>query len=120
LDHSFDQMLGCFKRIHPDLAGVDPKKPGVNRADGTEFKQVGTTERQMLVDPRHEVNHVLAQMADPNGGFVADFAKARPTSITRNTPSTASASVSRPCWFPPGWTRASTPRRSTTRACWRI
>ncbi len=79
-NHSFDQMLGCFKQVHPDFAGVDPKKPGVNRVDGTEFRQVETTERQMLLDPRHEVNHVLAQMADHNGGFVADFAKARPDS----------------------------------------
>ncbi len=79
-NHSFDQMLGCFKQVHADLAGVDPNKPGVNRADGTEFKQAETTERQMLLDPRHEVNHVLAQMADHNGGFVADFAKARPDS----------------------------------------
>jgi phospholipase C len=79
-NHSFDQMLGCFKQVYPDLAGVDPKKPGVNRVDGTELKQAETTERQMLLDPRHEVNHVLAQMADHNSGFLADFAKARPDS----------------------------------------
>lgn len=66
-NHSFDQMLGCFKQVRPDLAGVDPMKPGVNRVDSTEFKQVETTERQMLLDPRHEVNHVQAQMADHNG-----------------------------------------------------
>ena len=79
-NHSFDQMLGCFKQVYADLAGVDPNKPGVNRVDGTEFKQVETTERQMLLDPRHEVNHVLAQLADHNGGFVADFTEARPDS----------------------------------------
>jgi phospholipase C len=79
-NHSFDQMLGCFKQVHADLAGVDPKEPGVNRVDGTEVKQLETTERQMILDPRHELNHVLAQMADHNGGFVADFAKARPDS----------------------------------------
>jgi phospholipase C len=81
-NHSFDQMLGCLKRVHPGLAGIDPKNPAVNRVDGTAFKQVQTTERQMLLDPRHEVNHVLAQMADNNGGFVADFVKARPDSTT--------------------------------------
>jgi phospholipase C len=79
-NHSFDQMLGCFKEVYPDLAGVDPKIPGVNKANDTEFKQINTTERQMLLDPRHEVNHVLAQMDDHNGGFVADFVKSRPES----------------------------------------
>jgi phospholipase C len=81
-NHSFDQMLGCFKAAYPDLEGVDPKNPGINRVDGAEFKQVQTTERQMLLDPRHEVNHVQAQMADHNGGFVADFVKAKPDSTT--------------------------------------
>ena len=81
-NHSFDQMLGCFKEVYPGLAGVDPNKPGFNRLNDTEFKQVETSERQMLLDPRHEVNHVLAQMADHNGGFVADFAKAHPESTT--------------------------------------
>jgi phospholipase C len=79
-NHSFDQMLGCLKQVHADLAGVDPKNPGVNRAGGAEYQQMETTERQMLLDPRHEVNHVLAQMADHNGGFVADFAQVRPDS----------------------------------------
>jgi phospholipase C len=79
-NHSFDQMLGCFKMVYADLDGVDPNKPNVNRVNGTDFKQMETTERQMILDPRHEVNHVLAQMKNHNGGFVADFAKARPTS----------------------------------------
>jgi phospholipase C len=79
-NHSFDQMLGCFKEVYSDLAGVDPKNPGVNQADGKEVRQAPTTERQMILDPRHEVNHVLGQMADHNGGFVTDFAKARPDS----------------------------------------
>ncbi|MDA4120157.1 MAG: phospholipase, partial [Thaumarchaeota archaeon] len=72
-NHFFDQMLGCFKQVYPELDGVDPKKPGVNQADGREFRQAPTTERQMTLDPRHEVNHVLAQMDDHNGGFVKDF-----------------------------------------------
>jgi phospholipase C len=79
-NHSFDQMLGCYKEVQPGLTGVDPKNPNVNRVDGSEFEQIETTERQMILDPRHEVNHVLAQMEDHNGGFVADFAKARPDS----------------------------------------
>jgi phospholipase C len=82
-NHSFDQMLGCFKRVHPDLAGIDPDKPGVNRVDGADFKQIETTERVMVLDPHHEVNHVLAQMADHNGGFVADFVKSYPRSTPK-------------------------------------
>jgi phospholipase C len=73
-NHSFDQMLGCFKQVYPELEGVDPAHPHVNRdRDGKEFKQELTTERQMLLDPRHEVNHVAVQMEDHNGGFIKDF-----------------------------------------------
>src|SRR2546425_978034 len=75
-NHSFDQMLGCFKEAYLELEGIDPKKPGANLADGKEFTQAVTTERQMILDPRHEVNHVLVQMEDHNGGFIKDFIKA--------------------------------------------
>jgi hypothetical protein len=79
-NHSFDQMLGCFKQVYPGFDGVDPKKSAVNSADGTPFSQIETSERQMTLDPRHEVNHVLAQMKDHNSGFVADFVATHPTS----------------------------------------
>src|SRR5262249_37235666 len=79
-NHSFDQMMGCCWQVYPGLAGVDPEKHGVNRVNGTQFEQIETTERQMILDPRHEVNHVLAQMENHNGGFVADFVKACPES----------------------------------------
>jgi phospholipase C len=72
-NHSFDQMLGCFRQLYTDLKGVDPDKPAVNRADGRDFTQGPTTERQMILDPRHEVNHVAVQLTDHNGGFVRDF-----------------------------------------------
>jgi phospholipase C len=75
-NHSFDQMLGCFKQVYPDLAGIDPQNPHGNRYDGQEYRQEETTERQMILDPRHEVNHVAAQMEDHNGGFVKDFIEA--------------------------------------------
>src|SRR3954471_15244060 len=32
-NHSFDQMLGCFKQMYPDLAGVDPVDAAVNLGD---------------------------------------------------------------------------------------
>jgi phospholipase C len=75
-NHSFDQMLGCFKQVYPDLAGIDPQNPHANRYNGREYRQGPTTERQMILDPRHEVNHVAAQMEDHNGGFVKDFIEA--------------------------------------------
>jgi phospholipase C len=79
-NHSFDQMLGCFKEVYPDLAGIDPANPNVNIANGVPYKQRETKERHMRLDPRHEVNHVAAQMADHNGGFVSDFVKSYPRS----------------------------------------
>jgi phospholipase C len=73
-NHSFDQMLGCFKQIHAGLEGVDATRPNVNRDnDGNSFPQAETGERQMILDPRHEVNHVAVQLQDGNGGFVKDF-----------------------------------------------
>jgi phospholipase C len=72
-NHSFDQMLGCMKQVYDHLEGVDPNRPNVNKANGKEFPQLPTTERQMLLDPHHEVNHVAVQMKDHNGGFVQDL-----------------------------------------------
>ncbi len=70
-NHSFDQMLGCF---YPSVDGINPANPGVNKDDnGKEFKQEPTDERQMILDPHHEVNHVETQLKDHNGGFVLDF-----------------------------------------------
>ena len=75
-NHSFDQMLGCLKEIYPHLEGVDPANPRVNKDDtGKEFAQKPTRERQMLLDPHHEVEHVATQLANGNGGFVLDFAR---------------------------------------------
>lgn len=84
-NHSFDQMLGALKAIHPDLDGVDPAIPSVNRDDdGSIFRQMPTTERQMLLDPHHEVQHVKVQLEEHNGGFVKDFARAFPKSQAKD------------------------------------
>jgi phospholipase C len=78
-NHPFDQMLGCFKQLYPTLEGIDPANPYSNEDDkGNEFKQKPTDERQMILDPRHEVNHVAAQLKDHNGGFVLDFVQTNP------------------------------------------
>jgi phospholipase C len=78
-NHSFDQMLGCFKRAYPALEGVDPARPAVNSYQGSDYVQSETSERQMLLDPRHEVNHVAIQMENHNSGFVKDFIEANPS-----------------------------------------
>lgn len=84
-NHSFDQMLGCFKQLYPDLEGVDPAAPRANSDDEFHpYAQSPTTERQMLLDPRHEVAHVAVQLAGGNSGFVKDFARAFPQSTMRD------------------------------------
>jgi len=78
-NHSFDQMLGCFRQIHPKLDGIDPANLRWNEDDqGRRFTQKATTERMMLLDPHHEVNHVAVQLAGHNGGFVRDLKQSYP------------------------------------------
>ncbi len=72
-------MLGCFRQVYRGLAGIDPDRPAVNRYDGREYRQGETTERQMILDPRHEVNHVAVQVEDHNGGFVRDLIESSKT-----------------------------------------
>ncbi len=82
-NHSFDQMLGCFKQPFPSLEGVDPAASGTNAdGKGIVFSQQPTTARSVSLDPRHEVVHVKAQLADNNGGFVQDFEKCYPGRVT--------------------------------------
>jgi phospholipase C len=78
-NHSFDQMIGCMKAVYPELEGIDQAHPRVNKdTEGRDFAQVPGTERQMLLDPHHEVEHVLAQLENGNSGFVLDFARSYP------------------------------------------
>lgn len=78
-NHSFDQMLGCMKEVYPGLEGIDPQNPRSNADDkGKLFQQLPTVERQMLLDPHHEVEHVATQLQHGNSGFVLDFAKCYP------------------------------------------
>jgi phospholipase C len=75
-NHSFDQMLGCFKEVYKDLDGIDPQNLRSNLDDkGRVYSQAPTTERQMFLDPHHEVPHVAVQLGNANSGFVLDFAK---------------------------------------------
>ena len=81
-NHSFDQMLGCFKQIYPEMEGIDPTVAPYSNEDDKKkvYSQKPTTERQMLLDPRHEVEHVAVQIKNKNSGFVQDFAQNFPDS----------------------------------------
>jgi phospholipase C len=80
-NHSFDQMLGCLTKMYTDMEGIDPNAPRSNKdPTGKSYFQATTTERQMQLDPHHEVSHVASQLANGNSGFVADFAASYPDS----------------------------------------
>lgn len=78
-NHSFDQMLGAFRSLFPDLVGVDPANPGTNRdKDGVPYSQAVTTATSVRHDPMHELDNVLRQLANNNGNFVLDYSEAYP------------------------------------------
>jgi phospholipase C len=80
-NRSFDQMLGCMKSLHPDLEGISAEHPRSNDdQEGNTYPQQPTQIRQMLLDPRHELEHVARQLRDGNRGFVEDFVTAYPQS----------------------------------------
>jgi phospholipase C len=84
-NHSFDQMLGCFKQVYPALEGVDPINPRQNQDhDGRSYTQAATTERMMFLDPHHEVEHVAKQLENHNGGFVSDYSANYPDSTAES------------------------------------
>jgi phospholipase C len=78
-NHSFDQMLGSLRAEFPDLEGVDPANPGVNRdKDGRAYSQAVTTTNVVKNDPMHELVNVLHQLENGNANFVLDYAEAYP------------------------------------------
>jgi phospholipase C len=78
-NHSFDQMLGAFRSLFPDLDGVDPANPCTNRdKDGTPYSQAVTTATSVRHDPKHELDNVLRQLENNNGNFVLDYSEAYP------------------------------------------
>jgi phospholipase C len=84
-NHSFDQMLGCFKSIYPEVDGVDPAnlRSCVDK-DGKSFAQSETNEVQTASDPKHEFDNVRTQMQDGNKGFLKDFTTAYPGSSAQD------------------------------------
>lgn len=85
-NHSFDQMLGCLKKVYPHLEGVDLDNLRQNSDHESHiYSQTPTTERIMFLDPHHEVEHVARQLEDHNNGFVRDYSESYPdsTAISR-------------------------------------
>src|SRR5580698_3733499 len=81
-NRSFDHMLGGLSASMADLDGA-PKAgepPRVNRVDGKSYKQTDGASRSIRYDPMHELAHTLNQLSKDNSGFVADFARAYPSS----------------------------------------
>lgn len=79
-NHSFDQMLGCFKQVYPAMEGVDPANLRQNQDRDGRYTQAPTTERIMFLDPDHEVAAVARQLENHNGGFVSNYSEAHPDS----------------------------------------
>jgi phospholipase C len=80
-NRSFDQMLGSLKSIYPELEGVDATDEArVNRGDdpARTVAQRPVLSRVTKLDPMHETQNVLRQIADGCSGFIADFLQAYP------------------------------------------
>src|SRR4051812_39044221 len=62
-NHSFDQMLGCFKEKYPTLDGVDPDHLYANEdRNGNQYQQQ-PSEASVGCDPCHEWACVDEQLA---------------------------------------------------------
>jgi phospholipase C len=73
-NHSFDQMLGCFKELYPHLDGVDPANLRSNKdLTGREYFQRQSDDTVVDPDPRHELSHILNQLKNGNSGFVSEY-----------------------------------------------
>jgi phospholipase C len=76
-NHSFDQMLGCFRAIFPnEVDGVDAANPWSNKdSTGKLYFQRLFSDSVISPDPKHELDHILNQIKDGNSGFVSDYEK---------------------------------------------
>jgi phospholipase C len=78
-NHSFDQMLGCFQGVYPELDGIDSAKPArTNNANGVAYSQSPGARLTAPLDPNHDYAHVLKQIGSSNSGFAQDFADCFP------------------------------------------
>ena len=77
-NRSFDHVLGSLKKVYPTLEGVDETALRSNQWAGQSYPQYAGSTAFLNFDPRHEHEHVVVQLANNNGGFVADYAQAYP------------------------------------------
>src|SRR2546428_10536229 len=79
-NHSFDQMLGCFKELYPHLEGVDPTQPKVNVDNANRhYPQQSSRQTHVDPDPQHDLGNVLRQLESDSSGFVFDYSLEYPT-----------------------------------------
>jgi len=84
-NQSYDKMLGALTKEKPDAEGIDENNLRFNvDFDGNKIYQQVTTDKQMALDPCHEVPHVQKQLSDINGGFVKDFITQYPASTLKD------------------------------------
>ena len=78
-NHSFDQMLSCFKETYPQLEGVDLTNLRSNKdSTGKEYWQRQSNDPIVSPDPMHELEHVANQLLGGNSGFVSEYEKEYP------------------------------------------
>lgn len=79
-NHSFDQMLGCFQSLYPQLDGADLQNPRFNQdSTGQKYFQKASNDTTVDPDPRHELVHILNQLRGGNAGFVSEYEREYPT-----------------------------------------
>lgn len=63
-NRSFDQMLGDFQQVYPNLDGINQAGPRRTNTDdqGQQYEQVPTTVRCASNDPDHKLDSVLRQI----------------------------------------------------------
>lgn len=82
-NHSFDQMLGAFKSVFPELEGVDASALRSNKdSTGQTYFQRQASDPIVKPDPMHELDHNLNSLKDGNSGFVSEYEKEYPTTTT--------------------------------------
>src|SRR3954463_15312500 len=82
-NHSFDQMLGSFQELYPNLEGIDSANLRSNcdyPNQAQTIAQTVCTKMACPYDPMHEHINVMRQIAGGCGGFVSDYAQTYPMS----------------------------------------
>lgn len=79
-NHSFDQMLGCYKAVYPDLEGVNAAHVNTD-STGRVYPQTESRDLVVSPDPKHELANVRNQLDNGNSGFVRDYESSYPTTV---------------------------------------